>query len=160
MSDKILTMPMRCQTCAESPTPGWMQMPGHDGEPCDACNAPQEDAYTASLKARCEKAERERDVALAKLEEIRSNPDIELLEAQRDRRRLGAELGEMQDELARLAEIEGRKEWGVSWFGCRFGPYARASEDEARKFAADKNQATLHVRRAAIAPGPWEPVKR
>ena len=116
-------------------------------------------AELTAMKARCEKAERERDVALAKLDEIRSNPDIELLEAQRDRRRLGAELGEMQDELARLAEIEGRKEWGVSWFGCRFGPYARASEDEARKFAADKNQATLHVRRAAIAPGPWEPVK-
>ena len=69
-------------------------------------------AELTAMKARCEKTERERDVALAKLDEIRSNPDIELLEAQRDRRRLGAELGEMQDELARLAEIEGREAKG------------------------------------------------
>ena len=27
-----------CQTCKDSPTPGWMQMPGHDGDPCPDCN--------------------------------------------------------------------------------------------------------------------------
>jgi hypothetical protein len=27
-----------CMNCARSPTPGWMQMPGHDGEACESCN--------------------------------------------------------------------------------------------------------------------------
>lgn len=29
---------LRCPVCKDSPKPGWMQMPGHDGELCEQCN--------------------------------------------------------------------------------------------------------------------------
>lgn len=32
---------LRCPNCRTSPTPGWMQIPGHDGEPCNVCNRPK-----------------------------------------------------------------------------------------------------------------------
>lgn len=30
-----------CENCKASPTPGWMQIEGHDGEPCPVCNEPK-----------------------------------------------------------------------------------------------------------------------
>jgi hypothetical protein len=49
-----------CMNCARSLIPGWMQMPGHDGEACESCNGsvksdtPQDPCYPALNRERGE----------------------------------------------------------------------------------------------------------
>lgn len=47
METQTMNGNLGCMNCAASPVRGWMQMPGHDGEACEVCNAARPEESTA-----------------------------------------------------------------------------------------------------------------